>query len=268
MSRSIQFLLTVVVLFHGASGYTRADDSKRGIKANRGTWPSTPEVEYEKGNAAFDRKDWNAAGSHYDAALRLNADHIPSLINRGRVALVTGKAIDAATHFRKVVELKPELPAARTYLAAALLDQGKHADAIVQAGKAVELDPKQAFAWYIRGTGQIHKGEYRKGIDDLNEAAKLVPNDPLVFNNRGVAWQKLGDEAKAKADFERRDQLNAKQDAKLRMDQALARHDQIDFQVKTLQNNRRLRVPPELLRLREEAWKEYLNACKAYNDAP
>lgn len=283
MSRPTLFLLAVVVLSHGASGYSHADDYKRGVNARRGTSPSTPEAEYEKGNAAFDRKDWNEARSHYDAALRLNADHAPSLLNRGRVALVTGKVNDAATDFRKVTDLKPDLPAARTYLAAALLDQGKHSDAVVQAGKAVELDPKQAFAWYIRGTAQVHKGEYRKGIDDLNEAAKLVPTDPVVFNNRGIAWQKLGDEAKAKADFAIRDRLSAKQTAKLKMEQALARHDQIDRSIKSLQNPRQAGmraaqgipirqvvqpVPPELLRQREEAWKAYLEACKVYNDIP
>jgi tetratricopeptide (TPR) repeat protein len=284
MSRPILFLLAIVTLSHGASGNAPADDSKRRLYYGKGgTQPSTPEAEYEKGNAAFDRKDWNEARSRYDAALRLNADHVPSLLNRGRVALVTGKVNDAAADFRKVVELKPELPAPRTYLAAALLDQGKHADAIVQAGKAVELDPKQAFAWYIRGTAQIHKGEFRKGIDDLSEAAKLVPNDPVVFNNRGIAWQKLGDEAKAKADFERRDQLNAKPNAKLKMEQALARHDQIDRHIKSLQNPGQVGrlaaqgvpvrqvvrpVPPELLRQRDEAWKAYLEACKVYNDLP
>lgn len=283
MSRPILFLLAIVALTHGASGYSHADDYKRGVNAKRGTSQSTPEAEYAKGNEAFDRKQWDSAKMYYDDALRLKADHVPSLLNRGRVALVTGKVNEAAADFRKVTELNPELPAGRTYLAAALLDQGKHADAIVQAGKAIELEPKQGFAWYVRGTAQIHKEEFKKGVEDLNEAAKLVPNDPLVYNNRGIAWQKLGDEAKAKADFERRDQLNAKPLAKLKMEQALARHDQIDRSIKSLQNPHQAGmraaqgipirkvvqpVPAELLRQRDEAWNAYLEACKVYNDTP
>lgn len=268
VKRPILFLLTVVVLSFCVNGYTKADDSKRRIAERRATSQSTPEAEYEKGNAAFDRKEWDEARKYYDAALKLKSDHIPSLLNRGRVALATGKVSEAATDFQKVTELKPDLPAGRTFLAAALLDQGKHADAIVQAGKAVELDPKQALAWYIRGTAQVHKEEYRKAIDDLSEVVKLAPNDPLVYNNRGVAWQKLGDEAKAKADFERRDQLNAKANAKVKMEQTLARFDLIDGQIKRIQANRRLQVPPESLRQRDEAWKAYLEACKVYNDLP
>lgn len=277
MSRPILYLLAIVALFHGASAYSHADDSKRRIYYGKGGTPqSTPEAEYEKGNAAFERKDWDEARSHYDAALRLNADHAPSLLNRGRVALVTGKVNDAAADFRKVTDLKPELPAARTYLAAALLDQGKHADAIVQAGKAVELDPKQALAWYIRGTAQIHKGEFRKGIDDLNEAAKLVPNDPVVFNNRGIAWQKLGDEAKAKADFERRDWLNDKQKAYEWLVICEKRLDGINRSINQIQG-RRIQplytqgryvvptVPPEMYQQREEATREWHKAGEAYS---
>jgi tetratricopeptide (TPR) repeat protein len=284
MFRSITFLLALAALIHGADGRVLAQNEKQRVGSKGGASVGTAESDYQKGNAAFDRGEWDRAKSHYDSALRRTADHVPSLLNRGRVALATGKVNDAAEDFRKVVELKPDLPVGRTFLAAALLDQGKHADAIVQAGKSVELDAKQAFAWYIRGTARIHKEDYRKAIDDLDEAAKLVPNDALVHNNRGIAWQKLGDEAKAKADFAIRDRLNAKQAAKQKMEQALAHHDRIDFHVKSLQN-RRLppmvrggpqgipvqvvpQVPPELLRLRDEAWHAYLEACKVYNDIP
>jgi tetratricopeptide (TPR) repeat protein len=276
MNRPILFLLAIVALTHGASGNSRADDYKRGVGTKRGTPQSTPEAEYQKGNEAFDRKEWDSAKKYYDAALRLNADHAPSLLNRGQVALVTGKVNDAAADFRKVTDLKPELPVARTYLAAALLDQGKHADAIVQAGKAVELDPKQSFAWYIRGTAQIHTGEFRKGIDDLNEAAKLVPNDPVVFNNRGIAWQKLGDETKAKADFDRRDWLNDKQKAYEWLLVCEKRLDDINRSINQLQARRTPplstqgryivpTVPPELYQRREEATREWHKAGEAYS---
>ena len=288
MIRSITFLVAVAAFASGAGGNALGQNekqrvnSKGGVSSKGGIPEGTPEVEYEKGNAAFNRGEWEKAKSHYDSALRRTADHVPALLNRGRVALTTGKLNDAAADFKKVVELKPDLPFGRIFLAAVLLDQGKHADAIVQAGKAVELDAKQPFAWYIRGTARIHKEQYREAISDLDEAAKLVTNDPLVFNNRGIAWQKLGDETKAKADFERRDRLNAKQDAKLKMEQALARHDQIDFNIKSLQNRRVPpmvhvgqqgiqpvpQVPPELLKLRDDAWKAYLDACKVYNEMP
>lgn len=291
MSRYFLFLFAIAALSHGAGGNALAQNEKQRVNSRARATQGTPEAEFEKGNAAFDRKEWAEAVTHYDAVLRSKPDHVPALVNRGRVALATGRLKEASADFLKVTELNPELPAGRTWLSAALLDQGKHTEAIAEAGKAIRLDPKQGYAWYIRGTGQIHKGELNKAIEDLDEAAKLVPNDPVVYNNRGIAWQKLGDEGKAKADFARRDQLmpkkdalTAKQNAKLRMDQALARFDQIDFQVKSFQNGRPVPttrtgpqgipqrvvrpVPPELLQLREEAWKAYLDACRVHNETP
>lgn len=276
MKRAILFLLAVVVLSLGVSGYTQADDSKRRIGERRATSQSTPEAEYEKGNAAFDRKEWDEAKKYYDAALKLKTDHVPSLLNRGRVALATGKLNEAAADFQKVTELKPDLPAGRTFFAAALLDQGKHADAIVQAGKAIELDPKQPLAWYIRGTARVHEGEYRKAIDDLSEVVKLAPNDPLVYNNRGIAWQKLGDEANAKADFERRNWLNDKQKAYEWLVICEKRLDGINRSINQIQS-RRIQplytqgryvvptIPPEMYKQREEATREWHKAGEAYS---
>src|SRR6185295_17305552 len=81
-------------------------NSKGVVTSKGGVSEGTAEAEYEKGNAAFDRSEWEKAKSYYDSALRRTADHVPSLLNRGRVALATGKLTDAGADFRKVVELK------------------------------------------------------------------------------------------------------------------------------------------------------------------
>jgi tetratricopeptide (TPR) repeat protein len=298
MYRFFLLLTALTALSQCATEQALAQKGKRPTKdtPNAKTAESTPEAEYEKGNAAFDRKAWATATTHYNAALKLKADYVPALINRGRVSFFTGKFNDAVTDLSKACELKPDNGVAQTWLAAANLDKGDHAAALVAAGKAVKLDENQGLAWYVRGTAQIHKGEYKQAIDDLNEAAKLTPNDPVIYNNRGIAWEKLGDAAKAKADFDRRDQLKGqttvagdgtmsptKQHAHEQMLAAKKRFDQIDFNIQSLQRRRPVvgqrvlpgqqvvivpTVPQDLLKLREEAWKAFQEASRVYKNTP
>jgi len=46
-----------------------------------------------------------------------------------------------------------------------------------------------------------------KAIADYTEAIRLDPNLALAYNSRGIAYQKIGEEAKAAADFVKAKQL-------------------------------------------------------------
>lgn len=273
------FLLAAGAMCLSAAEPVSAQRGRAPIDAKSAVRNSTPEVEFDKGNAAFDRKEWATAITHYTSALQQKPDFVPALINRSRACLFSGKLDDAVADSRKACELAPDQPAAHTWLAAALLDKGDHAAAIDSADKALKLDAKQAMAWYVRGTALIHKGEFAKAIDDLNEAAKLSPNDAVIYNNRGIAWQKLGDEPKAKADFNRRDQLSgSKQTALERMKQAEEQYKAIDAEVEVYEKindaGKRLRppqftpIPPQLLQRKAAAWNALQDAIRVYKDTP
>jgi len=261
-----------------------AQKAKRGV-----TKPpiahNTAEAEYEKGNLAYDRKDWAKAVAHYNAALGLKADLAPAVLNRGRAYMLDGKLDAAIADLRKACELTPTFPLAHTWLAAAYLEKGEHADAIDAAGKSLKLDAKQAWAFYLRGTAFIHRGEFAKAVEDLTESDKLHPNDAMVYNNRGIAYQKLGDEKNAKADFARRDQLQGtKQAALTRLQQAETEYKAINAHVEAHENRIRtvgsIRVPPgvprpridpvpqELLQRRAQAWNVLQEALRAYKQTP
>lgn len=293
------FLIAAVAVCQCLAKPAFAQKGKRGCTSAEHSKPqtenSTAEAELDKGNAAFDRKEWSNAVTHYTTALRLNPDLMQALINRGRACLFEGRFEAAVADFRKACELNPDLAIAHTWLSAACLDKGDHAASIEAADRALKLDAKLAMASYVRGTAFIHKGELVKAIADLDEAARLNPNDPVIFNNRGIAHQKRGDDQKAKADFERRDQLNGKtaitndgagpgkQAAFERMKQAEEQYRQINAQIeiheKRIRTQQSIRippgvrrpviepVPPGLLQQSAGAWKVLQDAIREYKQA-
>ena len=58
------------------------------------------------------------------------------------------------------------------------------------------------------------KGNYDQAIKDHSEAIKLKPDDADTWKRRGEAYEKLGDDAKSKADFLKAEELKAKAKSK------------------------------------------------------
>ncbi len=60
----------------------------------------------------------------------------------------------------------------------------------------------------------LDKDNYDQAIKDYSEAIKLKPDRADVWYNRGAAYKELGNEAKAKADFLKAEELEAKAKSK------------------------------------------------------
>lgn len=77
---------------------------------------------------------------------------------------------------------------------------------------ALKLDDSLNDAYLGRGVSLARAGWVQDGIEDLDVYIKRVPNSSLAYTKRGIRHLWLGDEAKAKSDFEnalRIDPLNA-----------------------------------------------------------
>ena len=60
----------------------------------------------------------------------------------------------------------------------------------------------------------LDKGDYDQAIKDYSEAIKLEPGEADAWYNRGLAYKELGNEAKAKADFLKAEELEARAKSK------------------------------------------------------
>jgi tetratricopeptide (TPR) repeat protein len=65
-------------------------------------------------------------------------------------------------------------------------------------------------ALFGRGMIRTHRGNYRKALEDLDAAAEVLPKYANVYDVRAKARRALGNEAGAKADEKKaQDLLNA-----------------------------------------------------------
>jgi tetratricopeptide (TPR) repeat protein len=102
------------------------------------------------------------------------------LYNQGVEMASGGRFNEAASSFRKAVELDPSHGRARHNLAAALLDTNDLAGAEAQARKAIEINPMDAGSYDLLGRALALQGKAAEAVVQLEQAVKLAPSDTQV----------------------------------------------------------------------------------------
>ena len=89
-----------------------------------------------------------------------------------------------------------------------LLDEGRIDDAMANYDHALELDAKQSRSLVGRACAWIRKKEFQKAIDDSTAALKIDSSED-AYGVRGDAFRKLGQFAKAVADYDAAQRIDA-----------------------------------------------------------
>jgi tetratricopeptide (TPR) repeat protein len=71
------------------------------------------------------------------------------------------------------------------------------------ASEAIRLDPQCGCAFRLRAAKSLNNGEWQASILDLDEAIRLDGGDAFAWYSRSIAWEELGDTARADADRQR-----------------------------------------------------------------
>lgn len=124
-----------------------------------------------------------------------------------------GEFLSAAQEFQALAQLQvkqnPKQAAslyAQAGLAYARLND--HARAETQYAAALKLEPQDPEIWMDRAVERASAERYWEAIDDLNRALTIMPEMTEALRLRGQAWVKLGQDSKARADFERAELLD------------------------------------------------------------
>ncbi len=125
-----------------------------------------------------------------------------------------GDTIFAAQEFAALAAARDKTDrkhAASLYTQAGLayMRANDHKNAEVAYGKALILEPQDPEMWLDRATERAAVERFWDAIDDLNRALDIMPDMIDALRLRGQAWTKLGQESKARADFERAAMLEA-----------------------------------------------------------
>ncbi len=169
-------------------------------------------AQYNLGVIAERQGDSRQASSAYEAALQIDASHLPSILNLARLRILEGdfdKAIALLESGARQPDQKHEL-ALMNNLAAAYRLGKKYAKAeatsravLSKFSDDVEALKNLALVFYEQG--RFHLAE----LVETN-AAKLRPNDPAIYNDLGLVHLKLGQRTQAVVQFRRALDLDPK----------------------------------------------------------
>jgi Flp pilus assembly protein TadD len=134
--------------------------------------------------------DTEKAEKAFNEALRIDPDHMKSLLNLSRILIDKGRYDDAIVklaHAEEVDSTSAEVPRllGRTYNA-----QHKSDDAIDSYRRAIALDPTDAWSMNNLGLILIQKDRSFDALPLLSKAVELQKNVPTFHNNLGMALEK------------------------------------------------------------------------------
>lgn len=125
----------------------------------------------------------------------------PLHFDLGRAYASLNRPQQAAEHFKKAVEIKPD---SAGYFNLAYMESrlGQGANAIQHYQEAIRLDPNKPDAWVNLGSLHAQRGETEAAKTSFSQAKSLAPDDPEIAYNLGLLFWRENHRADAKREFE------------------------------------------------------------------
>ena len=132
---------------------------------------------------------------------------------QGQMMARSGKTEGAMAEFEKALALDPYNVQALS--GRGLIHQGekRHAEAIEDFTAAHGLVPQRADPLVARATSYLALDKLKDAAADLDEAVQSDPNNGHAWSMRGLAYERLGDKAKAAASYNRALAIRPRDDA-------------------------------------------------------
>lgn len=155
------------------------------------------------GNLYFDDGRLPEAADHFYKAIDLRPDYYEARNNLGLTCQQLGRTDEAIAHFEKALELRPGLAEVHNNLGNALLDKGRLAEATSMFQEALRLRPEYPEALSNLGYATAQSGNVDEAIRLLEKAIALRPDYADARNNLGNALLLAGRVDEAIASFEK-----------------------------------------------------------------
>ena len=125
------------------------------------------------------------------------------MIASGTMKATPAQIARALADLRRAIALDPSSGSAHEWYGIALLQQGHVSDAYAELERAAQLDPLSVATTAWLGTTAYLERHYRDAIAYAQETLDLSPQRPDAYETLGLAYEALGDDARAKATFQR-----------------------------------------------------------------
>jgi tetratricopeptide (TPR) repeat protein len=153
---------------------------------------SSPDVRklLNEARAALALKDFNTAGTKYDAVLGLEPTNTVALANLGVIRYQQNRLDDAEGYLRKAAAATPNDSNTRSLLGVVYFRKGAIEDAYAELNRAVAIDPHNAEAHNYLGIVLSEKGWGASGELEIRRAIEINPQYADAHFNLAVVYAK------------------------------------------------------------------------------
>lgn len=167
-------------------------DAARIFEHYTGQRPNNAWGHFMLGLSAWKGGDLARAETAFEAALRIDPDHVKSLVNLGRV-LIDQKRVDAAVdRLTRAGEIDPQSTDVHRLLGRAYHATGNTDEAVDAYRRAIALDEKDAWSMNNLGLLLIEQRRADEAVPLLVKAVELRKDVPAFHNNLGMALEHTG----------------------------------------------------------------------------
>ena len=135
-----------------------------------------PMVHFVLADALFDKGEVGQAIKHFKKAIEIQPDLAEAHNGLGFVYAKQGKTDAAIAEFSKALKIKPNLASAHCNFGFVFMAQGNLDEAISHLSKAIKLDPSNAEAQCNLAFALSQRGDCDEAIEHYNQALKVNPD--------------------------------------------------------------------------------------------
>jgi tetratricopeptide (TPR) repeat protein len=147
---------------------------------------------FELGTLLVAAKEYEAAITSYDQALKIKPDYHQAWYNRGYALNNLGRTEEAIASYDQALKFKPDLHKAWYNRGNALRNLGRLEEAIASYDQALKFKPDLHKAWYNRGNALSDLGRIEEAIASYDQALKFQPDDTSAFYNKACCYALQG----------------------------------------------------------------------------
>jgi Flp pilus assembly protein TadD len=148
------------------------------------------------------------AAAHFEKALQIKPDDYMSLLYMGVARFYQGRVPEAIEHAQAAIRLQPDSAKAHNLLGMALANQNRNDAALAELRRASELAPTDAEIRNGLGTVLARLGRVPEAVEEFHEAVRLDPNNAAAHANLGLVLLAAGKPQESILEFEAALQLN------------------------------------------------------------
>lgn len=142
-----------------------------------------------------------SALEQFDAALRLDPNHVSTLVRQGNTLIGMRRYEAALTAYDWAIKVSPLLLDALCNRGSALRALGRHQEALETYERALTVDPRSFESFYNLGNVLRDLQRYAEALQNYERALAFVPNQPEILAVRGRTLVDLGRPKEALASF-------------------------------------------------------------------